>query len=68
VSATQLAVGNFFKEMTTTYERCTIGLHDCARGGLDMIANLLRAEWARNVLPLVLTIAVVGGGLAFAFA
>ena len=68
VSATQLAVGNFFKEMTTTYERCTIRLHDCARGGLDMIANLLRAEWARNMLPLVLTIAVVGGGLAFAFA
>ena len=33
-----------------------------------MIANILRAEWARNVLPLVLTIAVVGGGLAFAFA
>jgi hypothetical protein len=29
-----------------------------------MIANILRAEW---MLPLVLTVAVVGGGLAFAF-
>jgi hypothetical protein len=32
-----------------------------------MIANILNAEWMRVALPLVLTIAVIGGGLAFAF-
>jgi hypothetical protein len=31
-----------------------------------MIANLLRAEWMQMALPLVLTLAVIGGGLAFA--
>lgn len=32
-----------------------------------MIANILRAEWMQMALPLVLTLAVIGGGLAFAF-
>jgi hypothetical protein len=32
-----------------------------------MIANILRTEWVRMALPLVLTAAVVGAGLAFAF-
>ena len=32
-----------------------------------MIANLLRAEWMQMALPRVLTLAVIGGGLAFAF-
>jgi hypothetical protein len=32
-----------------------------------MIANILRVEWIRMALPLILTVAVVGGGLAFAF-
>jgi hypothetical protein len=31
-----------------------------------MIANILRAEWATKVIPLVLTLAVIGGGVAFA--
>jgi uncharacterized membrane protein len=31
-----------------------------------MIANILRAEWIRMALPLVLTVAVVGAGVAFA--
>jgi hypothetical protein len=32
-----------------------------------MISNILRAEWMQMALPLVLTLAVVAGGLAFAF-
>jgi hypothetical protein len=31
-----------------------------------MIANMMRAEWMQNALPLVLTIVVIGGALAFA--
>lgn len=31
-----------------------------------MIANLLRTEWIQAVLPLVLTLAVIGAGVAFA--
>ena len=31
-----------------------------------MIANILRAEWTHKLIPLVLTVAVIGGGLAFA--
>jgi hypothetical protein len=32
-----------------------------------MIANILRADWIRTALPLVLTAAIVGAGAAFAF-
>ena len=32
-----------------------------------MISNILGAEWTRIALPLMLTVAVVGGALAFAF-
>jgi hypothetical protein len=32
-----------------------------------MIANILRAEWIRVALPLVLTAAVAGAAAAFAF-
>jgi hypothetical protein len=32
-----------------------------------MFSNILRAEWMQMVLPLVLTVAVIGGGVAFAF-
>lgn len=35
--------------------------------GWNMIGNIARAEWMQMVVPLVLTIAVIGGGLAFAF-
>jgi len=35
-------------------------------GGLDMIANILRTEWIQAALPLVLTLAVIGAGVAFA--
>jgi hypothetical protein len=31
-----------------------------------MIPNILRGEWALKVIPLVLTLAVIGGGVAFA--
>ena len=34
--------------------------------GWNMISNILRAEWMQNALPLVLTIVVIGGALAFA--
>jgi uncharacterized membrane protein len=32
-----------------------------------MIANILSAEWIRRALPLVLTVAVAGAAVAFAF-
>ena len=32
-----------------------------------MFSNILRGEWMQMVLPLVLTVAVIGGGVAFAF-
>ena len=32
-----------------------------------MIANILRTEWIRRALPLVLTAVVAGAGVAFAF-
>lgn len=31
-----------------------------------MISNMMRAQWMQNALPLVLTIVVIGGALAFA--
>jgi hypothetical protein len=31
-----------------------------------MIANILRTEWIQTALPLVLTLAVIGAGVAFA--
>ncbi|MEO8453971.1 MAG: hypothetical protein ABI454_02330 [Sphingomicrobium sp.] len=33
---------------------------------IEMFANILRADWIRVVLPLVLTVGIVGAGLAFA--
>jgi hypothetical protein len=33
-----------------------------------MIARMMEAEWGKIVIPVGLTLAVVAGGLAFAFA
>ena len=32
-----------------------------------MASNILRADWIRRVLPLILTIGVVGAAVGFAF-